>query len=34
MLFPVTREKSAAAYQIWVGFQLTPEELDANRVRR
>lgn len=29
--FPVSREKSAAAYQIWVSFQLTPEELAYNR---
>ncbi len=29
--FPVSRDKSAAAYQIWVSFQLTPEELAYNR---
>ena len=29
--FPVSREKSAAAYQIWVSFQLTPQELAYNR---
>lgn len=28
---PVSREKSAAAYQIYVGFRLTPEELEFNR---
>ncbi len=31
MLFPVSKEKSAAAYKITVSFQLTPEELAANR---
>ena len=31
MLFPVSQEKSAAAYKITVSFQLTPEELAANR---
>ena len=31
MLFPVTPEKSAAAYKIWVSFQLTPDELAYNR---
>ena len=33
MLFPVSHEKSAAAYKITVSFQLTPEELAANRSR-
>ena len=33
MLFPVSADKSAAAYKIWVGFQLTPEELAINRSR-
>ena len=33
LLFPVTKEKSAAAYQIYVGFRLTPEELAVNRGR-
>lgn len=33
LLFPVTAEKSAAAYKIWVSFQLTPEELATNRNR-
>jgi hypothetical protein len=33
MLFPVTPEKSAAAYKITVSFQLTPEELAYNRGR-
>ena len=28
---PVTRQKSAAAYRIQVGFQLTPAELAVNR---
>ncbi len=31
MLFPVSHEKSAAAYKITVSFQLTPEELAVNR---
>jgi len=31
MLFPVSHEKSAAAYKITVSFQLTPEELAYNR---
>lgn len=30
---PVTDKKTAAAYQITVGFQLTPAELQANRAR-
>ena len=34
LLFPVSPEKSAAAYKITVSFQLTPEELAANRSRR
>ena len=34
MLFPVTPEKSAAAYSIMVSFQLTPEELAYNRGHR
>ena len=33
MVFPVTHEKSAAAYKIIVSFQLTPEELEQNRAR-
>ena len=33
MLMPVNKEKSAAAYDVLVGFQLTREELDANRRR-
>jgi hypothetical protein len=31
LLFPVSPEKSAAAYKITVSFQLTPEELAYNR---
>jgi len=30
---PVTRKKSAAAYQVYVGFRLTPDELAINRQR-
>ncbi len=30
---PVSREKSAAAYSIYVGFRLSPEELALNRQR-
>ena len=33
MLLPVSQEKSGAAYTIIAGFQLTPEELEANRMR-
>jgi hypothetical protein len=33
MSFPVTKDKSAAAYHIYVGFRLTPDELAANRAR-
>lgn len=33
MTLPVTPEKSGAAYQLRIGFQLTPEELAANRHR-
>ena len=33
MNFPVTPQKSAAAYKIYVGFRLTPEELAFNRRR-
>jgi hypothetical protein len=33
LLFPVSHEKSAAAYKIWVSFQLTPDELALNRSR-
>jgi len=28
---PVTREKTGAAYGVIAGFQLTPDELTANR---
>jgi hypothetical protein len=31
MVFPVTPEKSAAAYTIYVGFRLTPQQLQYNR---
>ncbi len=31
VLIPVSPEKSAAAYQIFAGFRLTPEQLAANR---
>lgn len=31
---PITAQKSAAAYRISVGFQLTPDELAANRGAR
>lgn len=30
---PVTASKTAAAYRVSVGFQLTPEELQVNRTR-
>jgi hypothetical protein len=30
---PVTRDKSAAAYKIYIGFILTPEQLELNRSR-
>jgi hypothetical protein len=30
---PVTPQKSAAAYKIWVGFRLSPDELAYNRRR-
>ena len=33
LLLPITRQKTAAAYQIFVGFRLTPDELAANRAR-
>lgn len=31
MVFPVTQQKSAAAYTIYVGFRLTPQQLQYNR---
>lgn len=31
LLLPVSREKSAAAYTVWVSLQLTPDELTYNR---
>jgi hypothetical protein len=34
MLFPVSPDKSAAAYRIWVSLQLTPEEMAYNRRSR
>jgi hypothetical protein len=33
LVLPVTPKKSAAAYQIFVGFRLTPEQLAYNRHR-
>jgi hypothetical protein len=33
MLMPVTAKKSAAAYKIFVGFRLSPQELAFNRRR-
>ena len=33
LVLPVSREKSAAAYSIFVGYLLTPEELALNRRR-
>jgi len=33
LMVPVNKEKSAAAYDVLVGFQLTPEELETNRRR-
>lgn len=33
MVFPVSAEVPASAYQIFVGFQLTPDELQRNRSR-
>jgi hypothetical protein len=33
MSLPISPEKSGAAYQVRVGFQLTPDELEANRRR-
>jgi len=31
MSFPVTAQKSAAAYTVYVGFRLTPQQLQYNR---
>lgn len=33
MMVPVSRDKSAATYDILIGFQLTPDELETNRRR-
>lgn len=33
LMIPITKAKSAAAYQIYVGFRLTPDELATNRAR-
>ncbi len=33
MLLPITPTKSAAAYQIYVGFRLSPQDLSTNRQR-
>jgi hypothetical protein len=34
LLLPVTKTKSAAAYHIYIGFRLTPEELAYNRAQQ
>lgn len=34
LLLPVSKDVGADAYQVTVGFQLTPEELEYNRQRR
>ena len=31
LLIPITKQKSAAAYQVYVGFRLSPDELAINR---
>jgi len=33
MVLPISPAKSAAAYVVMAGFQLTPDELAANRAR-
>ena len=33
LLTPVNKEKSAAAYDVVIGFQLNPEEIETNRRR-
>jgi hypothetical protein len=33
MMVPVNKEKSAASYDVLIGFQLTPDELETNRRR-
>jgi hypothetical protein len=33
LAIPITKQKSAAAYQVYVGFRLSPEELAVNRQR-
>ena len=33
LMVPVSREKSAASYDILIGFQLSPDELETNRRR-
>ncbi|HEY0421527.1 MAG TPA: hypothetical protein VGC80_18565, partial [Acetobacteraceae bacterium] len=33
LVLPVTSDKPASAYKIYVGFQLTPAELEYNRRR-
>ncbi len=33
LLIPVTKDKSAAAYQVFIGFRLTADELALNRQR-
>ena len=34
LLLPITRTKTAAAYQIFVGFRLSPAELATNRAQK
>ena len=33
VLLPITKDRSAAAYQVYVGFRLSPDELAINRQR-
>ena len=33
LLFPVSAQKTAAAYKVFISFRLTPDELAANRKR-
>ncbi|MBS0561331.1 MAG: hypothetical protein JSR21_14890 [Proteobacteria bacterium] len=33
LVFPVTKNSNAASYSVWATFQLTPEELEQNRLR-
>jgi hypothetical protein len=34
LLLPVSQKKSGAAYTVWAGFQLTPQELQGNLAAR